>query len=114
MFKTLLNYYGTINYLKFYDRWNQKVFTKEFQVIIEQSFAVVEKKKKQAKDKSKAEKKEPEEIAILDGKRSFSMVVGLKAFQKANMQDNDIRDAMLKLDDTVCWMNILNEMVVVH
>ena len=36
----------------------------------------------------------------MDGKRSFGMVVGLKAFQKAGMSDSDIRDAMLKLDDT--------------
>ena len=86
----------------------ESVFTPEFQVIIEKSFAILEKKKKDPKDKkSKAEKKEADEIAILDGKRSFSMVVGLKAFQKAGMQDNDIRDAMLKLDDTVMCFDSL-------
>ena len=58
------------------------------------------KSKKAGGGKGAKKKDETKEISLIDPKRAFNAVVGLRQFEKLGMDDLKIRNYLLRLDET--------------
>ena len=71
----------------------------EMAMTLEKVFTNYKKPKvKKAGTPKKEEKKE--EISLLDPKRAFNMIVGLRQFEKMDIDDVKIRNTLLRLDES--------------
>ena len=88
---------------------SESLITPELTQILEKVFSNIRVKKEKKKGGGK-KKEEAKEITLIDPKRAFNMIVGLRQFEKLNINDMKIRNYLLKLDDSKLTIEMLENL----
>ena len=88
---------------------SQSLITPELTELLEKVFTNIRPKKKE-KTGGKKKEDEKKEITLIDPKRAFNMIVGLRQFEKMGINDIKLRNYLLKLDDSKLNVEMLDSL----